>query len=146
MYTKSIKHHSLYKLKNSLRMWLHVAVDCLTFISFSNLAFWINCFIRPNSILNYWGQKIKLELSASESNISILSCDSRQPIIAKPQSEGGVFKHVRCSDLSNGTCMHTSRTVSDVIWSFDISIIYIAGTWRNLFILKCMFFLINELN
>ena len=42
------------------------------------------------------------ELSASDTNVSILSRDSRQPIIAKQPAKGRVFKHVRCSDLSNG--------------------------------------------
>ena len=49
------------------------------------------------------GLKIELKLlSVSDANVSILSRDSRQPIITKPQAGGGVFKHVRCSDSSNG--------------------------------------------
>ena len=64
------------------------------------------------------GRKIELELSASGTNVSILSRDSQQPIIAKPQAKGGVYKRVRCSDSSNGTCIQVE--VSDVIWPFDI--------------------------
>ena len=45
------------------------------------------------------GLKIELELSASEANISILSHDSQQPIIAKPPAGGC------CSDSCNNTCM-----------------------------------------
>ena len=43
---------------------------------------------------------IELELSASEVNVSIQWLDNRQPIIAKPQAVGGVFKHARWSDLA----------------------------------------------
>ena len=45
------------------------------------------------------GLKIELELSASDTNIGILSCDRGQPIIEKVG--GVVFKHVRCSDLGS---------------------------------------------
>ena len=55
------------------------------------------------------GRKIEVELSASEANICILSRDSQQPVIAKPQAEGAVFKHVRCSDSSNGTCIQVEQ-------------------------------------
>ena len=57
--------------------------------------------------------KIELELSASEANVSILSRDSQQPIIVKPPAGGGVFKHVRCSDSSNGTCIQVE--ISDAV-------------------------------
>ena len=45
--------------------------------------------------------KFELELSESDINVSFLSLDSGQPIIAKPPARGGVLKHVRCSDSSN---------------------------------------------
>ena len=48
------------------------------------------------------GLKIELELSASDANVSILSCDSRQPITANLPAGCGVFKHVRFSDSTNG--------------------------------------------
>ena len=60
------------------------------------------------------GLKIELELSLSDTNFSVLSRDSRQPIISKPPAGGGVFKHVRCNDSNNGTCIQFE--VSDVIW------------------------------
>ena len=66
------------------------------------------------------GLKIELELSASDANVSILSCDRGQPNIAKPPVGGRVLEHVRCSDSGNGTCMQVE--VSDVIWPFDIKI------------------------
>ena len=55
-----------------------------------------------------------MELSASDANVSTLSRDSRQPIIAKPPAGGNVYKHVRW----NGTCIQVE--VSDIIWLFDI--------------------------
>ena len=46
---------------------------------------------------NIEGLKIELELSGSEANVnvSILSRDSRQPIIANPPAGGGYFKQVK---------------------------------------------------
>ena len=58
------------------------------------------------------GRKIQMELSASDANVSILSSNSWQPIIAKPPAEGWVFKHIRCSNSSNGTCILVE--VSDI--------------------------------
>ena len=60
----------------------------------------------PHSLNNYLeGQKIELELSASDANVSIHSRDSRQPLIANALAGGGVFKHVRCNDSSNDICI-----------------------------------------
>ena len=42
------------------------------------------------------GQKTELVLSASDENVSILSHDSPQQIIAKLQAGGGISKHVMC--------------------------------------------------
>ena len=42
------------------------------------------------------GQKIELELSASDANVCILSHDSPQPIIAKLPAGGGIFKYIMC--------------------------------------------------
>ena len=63
-------------------------------------------------------QKTELELWTSEANISILSRDSRQLIIANTPAWGGIFKHASCSDSSNGTCIQVE--VSDVIWPFKL--------------------------
>ena len=66
------------------------------------------------------GLTIELELSASDANVTILSRDSRQPMIEKSLAWGGVFKHVRCSASSNGTCI--PKKISDAIWRFDIEL------------------------
>ena len=71
------------------------------------------------------GRKTELELSASDAHVSIFSCDRRQPIIAKPPDAGGVFKYVRCSDSSNGTCIQVE--VSDVIRPFVIELYVYLG-------------------
>ena len=101
------------------------------------------------------GLKIEFELSLSDANVGILTRDSQQPIISKPPAGGGVFKHVRCSDSRNGTCIQFE--VSDVIWPFDIELyldlgkyIYIwslriAGTWIKMFSTKMFTILLNEL-
>ena len=54
-----------------------------------------------DSLIKVEGLKIKLELSASDANVSILSHDSGQPIIANPPVGGGVFKQVKCRDLTS---------------------------------------------
>ena len=85
--------------------------------------------LRPRSHSLAWnfifcaildGLKIEFELSVNDANVSILSRDSRQLIIAKLLAGGGVFKHARCSDSSNGTCIQVE--VSDVMWPFDIEL------------------------
>ena len=69
------------------------------------------------------GPQFELENFESDRTVSILSRDSRQPIIAKPQDGGGVL-----SDSSNGKWIQVE--VSDVIWPFDKEL-YVIPMYAN---------------
>ena len=55
-----------------------------------------------------------------DSMLSLLQNFTRQPIIANAPAGGEVFKHVRCSDWSYGTCIQVEE--SDVIWLLNIEL------------------------
>ena len=53
------------------------------------------------------GLTIELELSANHANVSILSRDSRQPIIAKPPAGGSFFFNT--TDVATGVTVHAYK-------------------------------------